>query len=601
MNSTEKTPEVAEDEDAATRLHVKPGKIKLITKLLMDNKYSLMDDLNYIRGVPEYGDGPGGPETKEDGMDGEDNPTSEEARPIISIPRSTRIEAERVRIYIEYYYNYVERSIGLEGSTHHHDGVEGVYNPLQVIRNRKLRKKYHELPARQLFLQKAPIIAVNQFSKKPNKKLPWFVELGERASDLTWRTSHWDELLDPHGRPWFVSNRMLSGSPKKEAHRYHRPHIRRRASSHMELPVNSPYSADSINPSSPELRGQHRGSVSDMSALSHAELPVSHLAAPDESSSLDDGERTRLNRFEMMMNKRPKRWSRSPNLRRKSQGSMEKFSMPSSRGENYVGRTPAHSRASSSSILAVGSTAYMTPVENNNTQRTTLLSALPVVHARRTSQEKDQVQVEHVEGSSSDSNLENKNFDSLDPLEPAEKRLQTDEQLEKFWADSKYIATTLKMLQHRRITHSIVKGRGIRKRNQIQCDDNMDAIINDTSTVLETYDQELNKALRRGNNLASKILNDYSMRVETLISTSDRILSDINTSLTLKLKLFQENADRFGSLKMMRTQRLTRLFYRILELAIVVFLWSIWFVVSLVKWIKLSIIATFKAILWMLW
>ncbi|QLL32257.1 hypothetical protein HG536_0C04260 [Torulaspora globosa] len=601
MDLAEKTPEAAEGQDVATPLRVRPDKIKAVTKLLMNSKYSLMDDLNYITSFPEYSDGPVASQIKEDGPDGEHSVKSEEARPIISIPRSTRIEAERVRIYIEYYYHYIDKSIGPDGSAHHHEGVEGVYNPLQVIRNRKLRKKYHEMPARQLFLQKAPIIAVNQFSKKPNKKLPWFVELGERASDLTWRTSHWDELVGPHGKLWFEPSKASSASPKKESHRYHRHHSKRRASSHVDLTLSSPYSLNGINPSSPELRTQHRGSTSDVSAVSHSELPVSHLATPEEVSSLDDGERSRLNRFEMMMNKTSKRWSKSPNLRRRSQSSIDKLSMPSSRGENYIRRTPAHSRASSSSVLAAESVPYMTPIENGNSQRTTLLSALPVVHARRPSQEKDNVQVEHVEASTTNSKIDDKDFDSVDPLDPAEKRLQTDEQLENLWADTKYIGVTLRMLQHRRITHSIVKSRGVQKRNKMQCYDSMDLIVNATSTVLNTYDEELNKALKKGNNLTSKILNDYSMRVETLISTSDRILSDINTSLTLKLKLFQENADRFGSLKMMRAQRLTKLFYGILEFAIVVFLWSVWFAVSLLKWMKLLVTAVFRIILWMLW
>ncbi|QLQ80515.1 hypothetical protein HG537_0D05150 [Torulaspora globosa] len=601
MGLAEKTPEVAEGQDVATPLWVKPDKIKAVTKLLMNNKYSLMDDLNYITSVPEHGDGVVGSQIKEDGADGEHSMKSEESRRIISIPRSTRIEAERVRIYIEYYYNYIEKSIGSDASSHHHEGVEGVYNPLQVIRNRKLRKKYHEMPARQLFLQKPPIIAVSQFSKKPNKKLPWYVELGERASDLTWRTSHWDELVGPDGKLWYERHKLSSASPKKESHRHYGHHGKRRASSHIELHPSSPYSLSGINPSSPELRRQHRGSTSDVSAVSHSELPASHLATPDEGSSLDDGERSRLDRFEMMMNKKSKRWSRSPHLRRRSQSSIDKLSMPSSRGEHYIKRTPAHSRASSSSILVAENVPYMTPVDNGGNQRTTLLSALPVVHARRPSQEKDNVQVEHVEASTTTSKMDDRDLDSVDPLDPAEKQLQTDEQLETLWADTKYIGVTLRMLQHRRITHSIVKTRGVQKRNKMQCDDNLDLIINNTSTVLNTYDEELDKALKKGNDLASKILNDYSMRVETLISTSDRILSDINTSLTLKLKLFQENADRFGSLKVMRAQKLTKLFYGILECAIVVFLWSIWFAVSLLKWIKLLITAIFKIILWMLW
>lgn len=599
MVETDKGLDDAETSNDEVHVHAKPERLKMVTKLLMDNKFGLMDDLNYTRALPESYENLFSPEDKFGQSNGASNkiPGAEQRPPILAIPRSTRIKAERVRIYMDFYYNVMDRCINLESHDHHHDGVEGVYNPLQVIRNRKLRKKYHEMPPRELFVQKAPVIAIKQFSSKPNKKMPWFVEVSERSSDLTWRTSHWDELVDPHGNLWFRPNKSLTASPTKEQHRHHRPHIRRRTSSHLELPSGSPYYMSGINPSSPELRGQHRDSVSDVSAFSHSELPMSHLVAPEPGTSLDENEKSRLNRFEMIIGNRPKRWSKSPNLRHRSHESVEKLSLPMSKGESYNTGTSDHSRASSTSMANITGNSYMTPMDPQG-PRTTLLSALPIRPVRRSSQEKDAVHVEHVESGRGQTY---EDTESLDPLEPLNKSVQTDKQLEKFWWDARYMAGTLKIMHHRRITHSIVKDWGIRKRNKMQCDENMDSILSDTSKVLKTYDKELDKAFKKGNLLASNILNDYSMRVETLISTTDRILSDINTSLTLRLKLFQEDVDKFGNLRMMRAQKLTKFFYRILEFAIVVVLWSIWFIVSIVKWVKYIAIFSIKIVVWMIW
>lgn len=589
--------------------HIKRSRITFVTKLLMDSKYGLMDDLNYIRGFPEHNDKAKSADNALDLSGDEYAKKSAEnsITAVVSIPRSTRIKADRVRIYLDYYYSILERCINIESTEHHHDGVEGVYNPLQVIRNRKLRKKYHEMPPRELSFQKAPVIAIRQFSKRPSKKMPWFLDLGERSSDLTWRTSHWDELVDPNGNLWFADGKDSPKNPAegkdKETHRHHRPHLRRRPSSHLDVPVNSPYSVASYSPSSPEIQKYNGHSISVDSMPSHLDFPTSRTENGDQGSFSEESEKSRLNRFEMMVGKKSKRWSRSPNMRHKSQGSVEKLALqlPSTKKGGHGNRTPAHSRASSSSILGAGPRTYMTPVDGGTHQRSTLLNAVPIQHTRKSSQEKDEVQVEHVEEGSENTGGSNDYDVAVDPLDRTGSAIQIDEQLQQYWNNTKFIMGALKIMQHRRITHAIVRRRGFNKRDQIKCEQNMDDIVLGATEMLNAYDKELNKALKVGNSLASDMLNDYSMRVETLISTSDRILSDINTTLTLKLKLFQENADRFGSLKMMRSQKLTKTLYRLLEFIIVLLLWSIWFIASIIKWIKYIVMLSFKAVIWMLW
>ncbi|QLG73796.1 hypothetical protein HG535_0F03070 [Zygotorulaspora mrakii] len=589
-----------ESDDKPNFPEVKPSRIKFVTKILVDSKYGLMDDLNYTRGFPEHHDSTITEETAPAFKGKEYKKKTENPVPVIAFSRNARIKADRVRIYLDYYYSLLERYINIESPEHHHEGVEGVYNPLQIIRNRALRKKYSEQPPRELFIQRSPVIAIKHFSRKPKQKKPWYVTISERSSDLTWRTSHWDELVRPDGYIWFPKGSGSNSTSHKEPARHRRPRIGRMYSADSELSANSPYSAQGLTSSSPEIGKSVKGSPSHSSIPKHIERAMTRPENGDHKIVSEEIEKSRPNRFEQIIGKKSKRWSRSPHLRQKSQGSVDKLVLPLSTPgmSKYSSRTPTHSRRSSSSFIPTSHSAYMTPTEDFSTQRSTLLSALPIEHVRKRSiDQTEEEQIEDVQDL-----LGNGEFaDSTDMLNEGFSMPQTDEQLENYWRSSKYILATLQTMQHRRITHNIVRKRGIAKRDKFQCDQNLDDIFFKTSEVLSTYDKELNKALKKGNSLASKMLNDYSMRVETLISTSDRILSDINTTLTLKLKLFQEDADKFGTLKGMQSQRFTRALYRILEYAIVSVLWSVWLVVSIIKWIKYSILLAFKIILWMLW
>ena len=203
-----------------------PGRIKMATKILVDNRYGLMDDLNFASHTTTGGmttaDGnrlmSTGDFLKDNGITsqkGRDDLLNTSTAPMTAtvISKSTRIKADRVRIYLDYYYSLLERCISIDNTEHRHEGVEGVYNPLQVMRNRKLRKKYRGgAPVREVSISKAPVIAIIDFSKKyegknkeayVKKRMPWFVDINEKYNDLMWRTSHWDELVDPEGNLWF--------------------------------------------------------------------------------------------------------------------------------------------------------------------------------------------------------------------------------------------------------------------------------------------------------------------------------------------------------------------------------------------------------------
>lgn len=636
------------DTKNTTHDDIKRNRIKLATKLLIDTKYSLMDDFNYNRGFSRFKDetaskeNPTNPSnSSESGSmvsldrasgnrnNGNHNEDKDGKNLGATIPRSTRIKADRVRIYLDNYYTKLEGCISIENSEHLHEGVEGVYNPLQVIRNRKLKNKYNEMPARQFLMRKPPLIAILNFSKKPHKKMPWFVDVTESASDMTWRTSHWDELVDPHGNLWFGKKdpsshiegpynkaRGESRSNHKNHHHHHHHHHLRKPH-HISLSSRRGSGTGATDSSTTAEDGDMHGTPMEYTKLlksfnenDFSDKEVNHLTPTeyeDEESLSADSERSRLNRFEMMIRK-PK-WSRSPNTRRRSHGgSTEKFIAPlhHTRTGSTTARTPRHSRGSASSGLV--SNTSITPLANNSTSgsvndshtpRGTLLNAVTVHRLRNPGAE---VAVDD------DEEEDEKEIDPLqeEPFNPAKSAdrygyEQIDEKLQEQMSTTRFLMGAIKVVRHRKMTNDIIKRNYIQKRRVLHHDENMPLIVNSTSEMFKTYDEELDKALKKGNNYASSLLNDYSMCVETLISTTDRILSDINTTLTLKLKMFQENADRFGSLRMMKTQKLTKILYTVLEILIITVFWTIWLAVSILKCAKLSVVLTIRLLKWMLW
>lgn len=141
-----------------------------------------------------------------------------------SLSRSTLVRAERVKTSIGLKYVTIERIY--EGEKYgQYPGVDGVYNPLQIIRNRKIRSKYHE-HAKPLSVKTIPL-ASNVFSiknmardGKRQWKLLWSVELNELISDQSWRISHIHELKKPNGELWYPESNKNSKQDNDRKQRF---------------------------------------------------------------------------------------------------------------------------------------------------------------------------------------------------------------------------------------------------------------------------------------------------------------------------------------------------------------------------------------------
>lgn len=132
----------------------------------------------------------------------------------LQISRTTKNRKDTVMAVLSLKYHWLTKCQEDYLGEVKYPGVEGVYNPLQIIRNRAIRAKYHEQPP-SLPYATLPL-ACNVFSshRKLNGrpwKMLWGVELNELVHDNAWRASHWHELRNPHGELWFPN-------PERPAH-----------------------------------------------------------------------------------------------------------------------------------------------------------------------------------------------------------------------------------------------------------------------------------------------------------------------------------------------------------------------------------------------
>ncbi|CCE85203.1 Piso0_004785 [Millerozyma farinosa CBS 7064] len=139
----------------------------------------------------------------------EDN--SSKGEDFFKVSRSTFTRAEKVKTTLSLKYLYIQKTYDWlihNKDTNEHAGAEGVYNPLQVIRNRDTRYKGGE--KRKRWTTNSLALASSAFSShnihnKSKKKWTsvWEVDIFELIYDMTWRNSHRHELRRPDGSLWF--------------------------------------------------------------------------------------------------------------------------------------------------------------------------------------------------------------------------------------------------------------------------------------------------------------------------------------------------------------------------------------------------------------
>lgn len=134
----------------------------------------------------------------------------------IKVSRAVRKNADRVKTAFELKYLWLERSMEMpDDMTQVLPGIDGVYNPLQTIRNRLTRVTLRHPPVQGM----AFTLPCNAFSShntsKKKWKLLWAVEINEFIADIAWQRTNWRVIRGPDGKLRFVTSLPGDHSPMK--------------------------------------------------------------------------------------------------------------------------------------------------------------------------------------------------------------------------------------------------------------------------------------------------------------------------------------------------------------------------------------------------
>ncbi|AGO11926.1 AaceriAGR245Cp [[Ashbya] aceris (nom. inval.)] len=517
-NNTRSPAMVSSQDDAET-----PGvdmsdhkDLRQATQLLLDLKNEFMKDMNL-----EQGSSPGALKRYGHGI------ASDAGYSAFNCSRRTKERAERVKVYLEIYYLLLNKSV-TRGETGPYAGVEGVYNPLQTIRNRKLRKTYKHYPS--AIQVGSPIIAIKDFSRS-SKPIPWFVDIYERSYDMAWRTSHWEKLRKPDGSYWFLQPQRggISRGLSHEHGRFQRKQSSASGTSDVAEQDTAPLG------SVPKHSGQDP----------IAEVPIESHVQRDRGFK-----KTFLSRL-----------ARSPP---KTHGSsIESYDLATS----DLSRPNVHS--------------YNTPVDD--TQRPdcrNVFEDVKIVNVKRNVSNSD---IERSTEAASPVQIE------IDPLLLTDRRQLT------------YLYCTWALVRQRE--------QNLRRRQRILVEKSNIALqlCSDAENELpqhihamHVYEEALAAGFELCQRWKDRLLNTYSLRVDDLLQSSDRVMSSVNTTLTLRTKSLQELIDRLGISRYYPRPGVATLLYSALEFAIVALLWVIWFLFSILKAIRFLLYKLVALVTWLM-
>lgn len=657
------SPEIKFDNNGAEKPH-DVDQIKLakhLTSIFLDTRRSLRADLNIV----DPTEAPGQNDKFNFNVFG-----GEPVHPTIEISRSTLIRAKKVETNIALKYMYIQRLYDwsqLNADKNYHPGVEGVFNPIQILRNRKIRAKYHEYP-KQLLAKTLPL-PCNVFSSKninPKKpwKMLWAIELNEFINDISWRTNHWHELRKPNGDCWFPNESLGPSLSYKEKKK--RRVLRRKlhdkifndhgsdsdsstdidSASKIKIKSISKHTGASVKSSESEnyhlfrvskskspTRKKLRRRVKDRAKKMykhHNDSSSSSWFSDEESVATDSGVEE-VNENEKILKEKMFETiqSQSQEIFNSNNGSKELIDDDSKNSAT---------NSNSNSILKTNDNST-----NNSTSSKVDISATPVIKIEDDSTPTNlnlfKVPIKPVESKRPSADA-TESIDPLakDPLEPNETEPVVDEETSDTAVPE--VTDEIKKIDDTEITMNEISKR-------LQFIDNIlylriNYLINIYPQLMNTLDTKLNhilyeqvpeigrstvrinddvlpayEVLYHGflNEIKSlvHVVNDvYAVRIDNLLSNSDRSIGEINTSLSLELRKVNEKLDKLNtslfsnivteklkeselSLKLKNSDN-NQILYYFLENTIVVLLRVIWIVVNIYKFFMLIIMFFWKII-----
>lgn len=558
------------------------------------------------------------------------------------ISRSTFIRAEKVKSMLGVKYLHIQRIHDWQeanGDHNLHPGVEGVYNPLQILRNRKIRAKYHEY-SKPLHLKTIPL-ACNVFSKhnlpghrhhlKKDWKMLWAIELEEYIGDARWRVHHWNELKDPHGNYWFPDEVTENGyNHRRKKHRF-----RQRLHDKLFEISDDEVKRSKSNTDHAEDKSNHRVLKFSLDTSTSSESDAQHSRAPG-TDPLALHQQHRHHHHKHRLKTKVKRLyhgeSSSSNLLKHHTTSDDKLGSGltgSEPLENELNRTrsnldPTKSHDDNKHQLNVPLILEPEPEPHLSNANNHGVVVSPTIRIEESTPDPiAQSKLQGVEihptkrgGSISDvSPVSSNTNDNDDKLSSKIEKIDTgtiinqqEQNLIRVLSCLSYLRQScytrlqyllsiypnyLQLVQHK-LDH--VKSNSIDEILQLM------SLITDES--LPAFEDLQRGCLDESKSILHMVNNNYSIKIDTLLSAGDRAISEINASLSLDLRKTTERLDILEqslmannqsslSLKLDLTTDATmnyRMLYLILENIIVGVLKLVWVVVNV-----------YKAIAWCVW
>lgn len=472
---------------------------------------------------------------------------------IRSISQGTLRRTEKVKAMMNLYYFALfqsERPVNPK-----YAGVDGVYNPLQIIRNRKIRKHYHEPPHITTETLKLPSEA---FSDSKHK-IKWQVDLDELTQDGTWRTQHWHELLNSYGDLWFPSENGVDN------HHHHHHHRHRHHHSHHPL---------------------HNGDAKNNTMVEVEEEEDDNFERLHDKLFLEDQEER--GDVEYVLPTISRR-SRIANKIKRSKSPFKTITGPDQFTEKdktkvEVSLEPAsrlQSRSTESSFLEV-------PAPSN----TNILTDISIEPMKpKVSNPTEVTTSESVSG-------------ILSPPESSSESEGDD------FADVKVANLYLRKLRHLNCIAGFSGQNDIIREEQYKRFINYDDLFNEgedletmigdlRDTYLPEYESSLSTKLEKVDKIHDELANIYSTKVDKLLLLSDRTIGEVNTTLSLEVRKLTERFGKLGPLHK-RSDSLVSFAYWLLENLVVLLLWMIWVGFSIGRLVRSVILLLWRIVKWVL-
>lgn len=538
--------------------------------------------------------------------------------PIGRISNSTRNRAEKVKAMIGVHYLIIQRyAERREKTATQYSIVDAVYNPVQTIRNRTLRAKYREFP--KPLTMKAIPLASNMFSshnlnhahKTPGKewKMVWAVEVQEKVSDFTWQHLHWHELRKSNGDLWFPQ--AVTGSSHKSGMRQ-RLHDRLFAEGELEQgdqPRKQVTQSGHSHKSSSGASTKSKSLVDDVQLFVSSKHPPQKIFSKKRRSigrsgssenELDNNGST-SNIPSLLKDRLFKKIQRSSDSSNEQADNVEQDDGYVESGEvSLADEFPPPSN----DLEGLNESSDSVEILNIND-----VSIKPIERATDPNDSKvEEEQVEDVADQTPDvAVMLTKEASSQQP-----ENVDCDIVVSNIVPNYHYLDALLRMRTHYTLDilpHLLHNHhQDVIQLTNIEIPKLSDLSIKVNDDLLPEYEGIYNGLLNEIQTLIHMINEDYSIRIDNLLSNSDRLIGEISTSLSLEMRKFNERIDRlnssmFGSrynIEMnLHKERILQMSdsnfaYYFLENFIIILLRLVWVVVNIYKMFRFFIIFLYK-------